>query len=120
MPRRPAARQEDREVGREAGWRVDVEEDELRDDDAGRHDPDDDDGEAGSRRRAVEAQRVADGVPALHRDTHEREDRHRDGDSLQQMVQMSEEEQEKGCHTARCKCEEKSEKRRIGFVSGEW
>ena len=83
-PGRPAARQEDREVGREAGRRMDVEEDQLWHDDARRDDPDDGDREAGARRRAVEAQRVADGVPPLDRDAHEGENRYRDGDALRQ------------------------------------
>ena len=43
-PRRSAARQQDGQVGREAGRTVDVENDELRHDNACGDDPDDDDG----------------------------------------------------------------------------
>lgn len=57
----------------------------LGDHDDTRHDPDDDDALAGPPGRALEHQRMADGVPAVQGDAAQCEHRHGDRDGLRRV-----------------------------------
>ena len=62
---------------------MDVEYDQVRQHEEQRHDPDGDDDDSRSGRRAAELERVADGVPALDGYDGERENGHRHRHALQ-------------------------------------